>query len=194
MSAYATRFLSRVAALVIGLQVAGCYNDFGPVVPAENPVSQVIVPTHLQPGDRIKVTVYGEDSLNGVYDIDPSGFVSLPLAGNVRAAGLTKVELQREITARYRREYLQNPQVTVEIVSFRPVYVMGEVAHPAEIPYRADMDVVSAITMAGGLTYRGSRSTVLIRHAGDEVWQEYAMLPTVMVAPGDIVRVPERYF
>ena len=188
------RYLFLAAALVIGLQVAGCYTDFGPVVPAENPTIQSYVPTRLQPGDRIKVTVYGEETLNGVYDIDPSGYVSLPLAGNVRAAGDTKLELQRTITAKYRSEYLQNPQVTVDIVSFRPVYVMGEVLHPGEIPYRADLDVISAIAKAGGLTYRGSRSTVLIRHVGDDVWQEYAMLPTVATAPGDIVRVPERYY
>src|SRR5579863_1790513 len=93
------RFLSFAAAVVIGLQVAGCYTDYGPVVPAENPTIQSYVPTRLQPGDRIKVTVYGEETLNGVYDIDPSGYVSLPLAGNVRAAGDTKLELQRTITA-----------------------------------------------------------------------------------------------
>jgi protein involved in polysaccharide export with SLBB domain len=188
------RYLSWAAALVIGLLVAGCYTDFGPVVPAANPVIAPYVATRLQPGDRIKVTVYGEENLNGVYDIDPSGFVSLPLAGNILAAGRTKLELQRTITARYHSEYLQNPQVTVDIVSFRAISVIGEVFRPGEVPYRADLDVVSAIARVGGLTYRGSRSTVLIRHDGEEVWQEYAMLPTVMVAPGDIVRVPERYF
>jgi polysaccharide export outer membrane protein len=148
----------------------------------------------LEPGDRIKVTVYGEENLNGVYDVDPGGYVSLPLAGNIKAAGHTKLELQRTITAKYRSDYLRDPQVTVDVVAFRPVAVMGEVLRPGAVPYQANLNVLSAIAMAGGLTYRGSRSTVLIRHDGDPVWQEYSMVPTVMVAPGDIVRVPERYF
>jgi polysaccharide export outer membrane protein len=188
------RYWSWAVALVIGLQVAGCYTDFGPVVPAPDPTLQPYVATRLEPGDRIKVTVYGEDNLNGVYDVDPAGYVSLPLAGNVKAAGFTKLELQHTIAARYHSEYLQNPQVTVDVVAFRSITVIGEVLHPGEVPYRADLDVISAIGRAGGLTYRGSRSTVLIRHDGDPVWQEYSMVPTVMVAPGDIVRIPERYF
>ena len=187
------RFLSWVAALVIGLQVAGCYTDFGPVVLAENPIVQPVVPTHLQAGDRIKVTVYGEENLNGVYDVDPAGFISVPLAGNIRAAGRTKQEIQRDIAAKY-KSYLQEPNVTVDFVAFRPFYVMGEVFHPGEFPYRAGLDVVSAITTAGGLTYRADRSMVFIRHAGEAVWREYANVPTVMIAPGDIIRIPERYF
>jgi protein involved in polysaccharide export with SLBB domain len=188
------RYFSWAIAVVIGLQVAGCYTDFGPVAPAANPVDRPFVATRLQPGDRIKVTVYGEETLNGVYDVDPSGYVSLPLAGNVKAAGRTTAELQDAITAQYQGQYLQNPQVTVDIVAFRPISIIGQVGHPGEIPYRAGLDVVSAIATAGGLTYRGSRSTVLIKHDGDQVWREYSMVPTVMVSPGDIVRVPERYF
>jgi protein involved in polysaccharide export with SLBB domain len=188
------KYLLWAAVVAIGLQMAGCYAEFGPVVGAENPVERPVVPTRLQAGDRIRVLVYGEENLNGVYDVDPSGFVSLPLAGNVRAAGLTKPELQQIITAKYKSEYLQNPQVTVDFVVFRPVYVMGEVFRAQSIPYHAGLNVISAITDAGGLSYRGSRSTVLIRRAGEDHWVEYAMVPTVMVGPGDILRVPERYF
>lgn len=188
------RYYSWVVALAIALQVAGCYTDFGAVVVAEEPAVRPVELTRLQAGDRIKVTVYGEENLNGVYDVDPSGFVSLPLAGTVKAVGRTRSELQREITAKYRSDYLQDPKVTVDFVAFRPFYVMGEAEHPGEFPYRAGLNVISAITTAGGLTYRGSRSTVLIRHAGDQVWREYAQEPTVMIAPGDIIRIPERYF
>lgn len=188
------RFLSWVAVLVIGLQLAGCYTDFGPVVPAKDPTGTPFVATQLEPGDRIKVTVYGEDNLNGTYDVDPSGFVSLPLAGNVKAAGLTQLQLQQVITQAYQSKYLQAPQITVDVVAFRPISVIGEVVHPGAVPYRADLDVITAVAQAGGLTYRGSRSTVLVRHEGEDHWEKYDMLPTVMLAPGDIVRVPERYF
>jgi protein involved in polysaccharide export with SLBB domain len=188
------KYISWAFALAIGLLVSGCYTDFGPVVVAPEPVVRPYVATRLQPGDRIKVSVYGEDNLNGIYEIDPSGNVSLALAGAIRAAGRSKSELQRDITAKYKSDYLQDPKVTVDVVAFRPFYVMGEVEHPGEFPYRGDLDVLTATTIAGGLTYRASRSTVLIKHPGEEGWTEYALAPTVMIGPGDLIRVPERYF
>ena len=188
------KYFSLAFVLAIGLLVSGCYTDFGPVELASEPVTRSYVATRVQPGDRIKVTIYGEDNLNGVYDIDPSGNVSLPLAGTLRAAGRTKADLQREITAKYKSDYLQNPKVTVDVVNFRPFYVMGEVEHPGEYAYKSDLNVLSATTLAGGLTYRASRSTVLIRHPGEPIWTEYALAPTVMIGPGDLIRIPERYF
>jgi protein involved in polysaccharide export with SLBB domain len=188
------KYFSLAFVFAVGLLVSGCYTDFGPVELASEPVIRPYVATRLQPGDRIKVTVYGEDNLNGVYDIDPAGNVSLPLAGTLRASGHTKADLQRQITAKYKSDYLQNPKVTVDVVAFRPFYVMGEVEHPGEFAYRSDLNVLSATTLAGGLTYRASRSTVLIKHPGEEIWTEYAMAPTVMIGPGDLIRIPARYF
>jgi protein involved in polysaccharide export with SLBB domain len=188
------KYFSLALVFAVGLLVSGCYTDFGPVELASEPVTRPYVASRLQPGDRIKVTVYGEDNLNGVYDIDPSGNVSLALAGTIKAAGHTKLELQRAITAKYKSDYLQDPKVTVDVVAFRPFSIMGEVTTPGTYPYRSDLDVLSAATMAGGLTYRASRSTVLIRHSGENVWTEYALGLPVMVAPGDLIRIPERYF
>ena len=188
------KYFSLAFVFAVGLLVSGCYTDFGPVELASEPVIRPYVATRLQPGDRIKVTVYGEDNLNGVYDIDPAGNVSLPLAGTLRAAGRTKADLQRQITAKYKSDYLQAPKVTVDVVALRPFYVMGEVEHPGEFAYRSDLNVLSATTIAGGLTYRASRSTVLIKHPGEQIWTEYAMAPTVVIGPGDLIRIPERYF
>jgi protein involved in polysaccharide export with SLBB domain len=197
------RSLSWVAALVIGLQVAGCYTDYGPVVVAMDPIATTSASapiaitspsTRIQVGDRIKVTVYGEDNLNGVYDVDAAGNVSLPLAGTIRAAGRSKLDLEREITRRYRSDFLQDPKVTVDHASSRPFYVMGEAEKPGEYPYRHGLTVISAIATAGGATYRASRSHVLIQHAGHTAWIQYPLLPEVPVAPGDIIRLPERYF
>src|SRR5450759_1855329 len=131
-----SRYVSWAFALSVGLLVSGCYTDFGPVELAQNPEARPYVPSRIQPGDRIKVTVYGEDSLNGVYDVDPSGNVTGPLAGTVRAAGRTKRELQREISAKYKSEDSQDPKVTVDIVTFRSFYLMGEVEKPGEFPYK----------------------------------------------------------
>jgi protein involved in polysaccharide export with SLBB domain len=181
------------AVLLIGLAVAGCRTDFGPVVIEPDPIAPSAVASHLHPGERIKLTVYGEPNLSGFYDISPSGTLSLPLAGTMRAAGRTRAEIEREITRRY-SEKLQEPQVTVEVVEFRPFYIMGEVTNPGQFPYRSGLNVLTATSTAGGLTYRASRTTVLIQHAGEEVWREYPLTAAVLISPGDLIRVPERYF
>src|SRR6267154_3280773 len=88
--------------LLTGLQVAGCYTDYGPVEVVTRPVSLSRAPTHLQAGDKLRVTVYGEEALTGLYDVSPSGYVSMPLVGTIRAVGRTQSEFGRDISARYR--------------------------------------------------------------------------------------------
>jgi protein involved in polysaccharide export with SLBB domain len=187
------RLLSRAALLVISLQVASC-TTFGPVVVSPEPISTAYTSTQVRAGDKIKVTVYGEENLNGVYDIDPAGNVSLPLAGTVKAAGLSKRALERAITGRYRSDYLQDPKVTVDIVMLRPFYVMGEAEHPGEFQYRTGLNIMAAIATAGGLTYRANRDYLFVQHAGNEYWTQYPINPSIAVAPGDVIRIPERYF
>ncbi len=189
------KYLSLTIVLLTGLQVAGCYTDYGPVEVETRPISLAGVATHLQTGNKIKVTIYGEDTLTGEYDINPGGYVSMPLVGAIRAAGRTRSELERDIANRYRSGgFLQDPNVTVAVVQFRPFYVLGEATSPGEYPFRSGLNVHSAVAMAGGFTYRASRSAVLIRHAGEQVWREYPLTEAVPIEPGDLIRVPERYF
>jgi len=148
----------------------------------------------LKPGERVKVLVFGEDRLSGEYDIDPAGNLSLPLAGTVKAAGLRNVQLERELTNKFRGEYLRDPKVTVEVVGFHPFYIMGEVNHPGEFPFRSGLNVMSALAIAGGPTYRASRSTVLIKHADETGFREYSLDAEVPVLHGDLLKMPERYF
>jgi polysaccharide export outer membrane protein len=148
----------------------------------------------LAPGDKVRVIVYGEDKISGEYQIDSSGSLSLPLAGTVQAAGLTKPELEQELTKHLKSQYLRNPKVTVDVVSFRPFYVLGEVAKPGEYQFRSGLNVLSAIAIAGGATYRANNSKVLIQRSGATEVTEYPQSPTVLVMPGDVVRVPERFF
>ena len=148
----------------------------------------------LQAGEKIRVTVYGEDKLTGDYDIAPNGLVSLPLAGTIKAAGLTQAELEAELARKFRTEYLRNPKVTVSITTFRPFYILGEVAKPGEYAYKSGLNVISATALAGGPTYRASRSTVLIQRVGESGMREYPMSSNVPILPGDLVRIPERYF
>ncbi|KJC53633.1 polysaccharide biosynthesis protein [Bradyrhizobium sp. LTSPM299] len=193
----AVRYLRLAIVLLAGLLLEGCYTDYGPVEVAVAPVapSQASVASILQPGDRVKITVYGEETLTGEYDVNPTGYVAMPLIGLIRASGKKQEQFGREVADRYRGGgYLQDPKVTVAIVQFKPFYVLGEALRPGEYPFRSGLDVHSAVAMAGGFTYRASRSAVLIRHGGEGIWKEYPLTEAVPIAPGDLIRVPERYF
>jgi len=148
----------------------------------------------IQSGDKIKVTVFGEDRLTGEYVVDPAGFVSLPLAGTIKAAGLSKPQLEQALERKFRGEYLRHPKVTVDISNFRPFYILGEVAKPGEYEFRGGLNILSAMALAGGTTYRASQSTVLIQHAGETGFREFPLSSALPVLPGDLIRVPVRYF
>lgn len=171
--------------------------DLGPAGPAEQQklIAAATEVPRLLPSEKIRITVFGETSLSGDYQIDPSGFVSLPLAGTIKAAGLTPTELEGELVKLLGAgQYLKNPKVTVSIIEFRPFYILGEVEKPGAYPYVGGINVLSAIAIAGGTTYRASRSTILIQHPGEEGLREYSMSPPIPVLPGDIIQVPPRYF
>src|SRR5262245_55194853 len=116
------------------LLLAGCGTgaDLGSVTEAEQKaiIEASKASPRLQAGEKIRVTVYGEASLSGDYQIDPSGFISLPVAGTIRAAGLTQAELEQALAKQFRSEYLKNPKVTVAIAEFKPFYIIGEIEKP----------------------------------------------------------------
>lgn len=184
--------------LAFSLLVAGCGTgaNLGPVSETEQKaiIAASTASPKLQAGEKIRVTVYGEASLSGDYQIDPAGFVSLPLAGTVRAAGLTQTELEQELARRFRTEYLRNPKVTVTVSEFKPFYIIGEIEKPGAYPYTSGLNVLSAIAIAGGTTYRASKSTILIQHPGEAGLREYPLTSSIPIFPGDIIRVPQRYF
>jgi polysaccharide export outer membrane protein len=185
-----------VLAVAFGLCGCGAASNLGPATAAEQEALALSATgaQKLQAGEKIRVTVFGEDKLSGDYDIDPSGFVSLPLAGTIQAAGLTQAQLEQSLAKSFRSEYLRNPKVTVTVASFRPFYILGEVERPGEYPYKSGLNVMSATALAGGTTYRASRSTILVQHPGESGMREYPMASTVPVLPGDLIRIPERYF
>ena len=183
------------AILAIGLQLGGCYTEYGPVVTNSVPVAPYNVASRLQTGDQLKVIVFGEDALSGLYDISPAGTVSMPLIGPIMAAGRTRAEVESAITRAYARgKFLQDPKITVSVVTYRPFYIFGEVLMPGKYAYTSGLDVLGAVSAAEGFTYRASRTTVLIRHPGQQVWQEYSLANPVLIEPGDVIRIPERYF
>ena len=181
--------------LAIGLQLGGCLADYGPVTTDSVPESQYGVASHLQTGDDLKIIIFGEDALSGIYEISPAGTISMPLIGSVMAAGRTRADVEHELTRAYASgKFLQEPKITVSVVTFRPIYIFGEVSTPGKYAYTSGLDVLTAVATAGGFTYRASKTTVLIRHPGEEVWQEYSLAAPLPVEPGDLIRIPERYF
>ncbi|HVZ29394.1 MAG TPA: polysaccharide biosynthesis/export family protein [Asticcacaulis sp.] len=150
----------------------------------------------LGSGDQIRVIIFGEPDLSGEkFFVSGEGKVSLPLIGEVSAIGLTATQLQDKIaTAFLNGGYLKNPRVNVEILTFRPFYILGEVSRPGEYPFSNGMTLERAVATASGYTYRADHKKVFIKHANDEKEVAVPLTSQVMIAPGDTVRVPERYF
>lgn len=144
--------------------------------------------------DRIRLKVYGEPDISGEYEIDAGGNVSVPLAGHIKAAGSTTRQLEKSITSALSKGIVRDPRVNVEIVSYRPYYILGEVKKSGEYPYRLGLTVMDAVASAGGFTYRANENKIYLRRAGAGVEEVYALDAPVPVFPGDNIRVPERFF
>lgn len=148
----------------------------------------------LGPGDRLLITVFGEEELTGEYAIGANGALTFPLIGDVPAAGLTPQQLSNAIAERLRGGYLREPRVASNVISYRPFYILGEVENPGTYPYVAELDVLSAVAIAGGFTYRANRRRVFIRRAGQSEEDSIRLDERVQVGPGDTVRIGERFF
>ena len=179
---------------VIGLLLSGCGATTLTDAEQNSLAAAASAAPKLQPGDKLNINVFGEDKLSGGYEIDQSGQISLPLAGTLEAAGLTQAELEQALAKKFRSQYLKNPKVTVTVSTLRPFYMMGEVQKPGEYPYKSGLNVLTALAIAGGPTYRASRSTVQLQRRGETAMRDYPISAAVPVLPGDVIRVPERYF
>jgi polysaccharide biosynthesis/export protein len=156
-------------------------------------------PTHdavyrLDAGDKLRVVVYGQEGLTNSYAISASGAITVPLIGSVPARGRTTAELATEITARLRKGFIRDPSVAVEIESYRPFFILGEVAAPGQYPYVPNMSVESAVAIAGGFSPRAKRDFVTLTHT-DNSGSIRAVVPLgTPMNPGDTVQVGERWF
>ena len=133
------------ALLAVALLVSGCAGSSLSQAEQQSLAEAATAPTKLQPGDKIRITVFGEDKLSGDYQLDQSGQISLPLAGTLKALGLTQTELEQALAKKFRSQYLKNPKVTVTITTLRPFYIVGEVEKPGEYPYKSGLNVLTAL-------------------------------------------------
>ncbi len=182
-------------AFLAGLCVAACSAPEG-IAPSPSFATggQALERTYrLGIGDKLKITVFGEENLSGATEVNAMGQVALPLAGEVPAKGLAINQFRDAVVRRLQDGYLKTPKVTVEITNYRGIYVHGEIKSGGEFPYKPGLSIRDAVAVAGGYTYRADQSFVLVAREGEKITR--IPLPSdVPVLPGDNLQIPERFF
>jgi polysaccharide export outer membrane protein len=165
-----------------------------PVAAAATSATQAHPEYTLGSGDVVKVTVFGQNDLSGEFTVDGQGMVSLPLVGNVKMGGLTVRQAEKKVVGTLKPDYLRNPRVSIEVLNYRPFYIIGEVKKPGSYPFVSGMTVINAVALGGGFTYRARENDLLIIRATDPGRHKQHASQDTVVLPGDVVEVPERYF
>lgn len=181
---------------VMQMAVAGCASIGGWMKkpPEAAPIAEAAAGYRLGPADKLRVLVFDEENLSGEFVVSGTGMVAYPLVGEVKAEGLTVAEFQDALQSRLAAGYLRDPRVSVEVMAYRPFYILGEVNKPGEYPFTDDLTVLNAVARASGFTYRANTKVIFIRRAGGGRETEYQLNATTPVLPGDTIRVSERFF
>lgn len=172
------------------LSFAGCTDR----QPLDEPAFVGSGPYLLDTGDRLRIVVYDQPSLTNLYEVDQSGAVSVPLIGDVQARDQTAEQLASRIEAKLASSYLREPNVTVEVATYRPFFVLGEVGTPGQFPYVPGMTAEMAIATAGGFTDRANKRFVRLSHRANGKLYESKVSVVTPIRPGDTVYVPESLF
>jgi polysaccharide export outer membrane protein len=176
------------AMLIVGFALVGCSSPGSDLPPL--PATPNISSYHLGAGDRLGIKVLGADELAGEYTVQDDGTIRLLMIGEVAAAGATSGELETRIAQQLKKGgYLTDPRANVSVISYRPFYILGEVARPGGYPYASGMRVLSAVAAAQGYTYRANQEFVIITRNGENKRADVFS----SIQPDDIIRVPERY-
>lgn len=178
--------------LTAALPFAGCA--------ARAPLSHALMEDYavsdyrLASGDRLRIIVFGQDNLSNIYGVDAQGRVAMPLIGAVPCAGHTVRELERSIEGRLRQGYLREPRVSVEVDSYRPFFILGEVNNSGQFPYVVGMTAQTAVAIAGGFSPRAAQGLAEITRLVDGVPVTGSVPITAQIRPGDTVVIRERWF
>jgi polysaccharide export outer membrane protein len=185
---------------ISAVQASFAASPRGAYPPAGNAYAAVAVaashdaPYHLDAGDKLRVVVYGQEGLTNTYAIDAGGAITMPLIGAVPARGRTPAGLAAEISAKLRNGYIRDPSVAVEVETYRPFFILGEVAAPGQYPYVPNMSVESAVAIAGGFSPRAKRDSVTLTHTEASGTGRFIVPLGTQLSPGDTVLVSERWF
>lgn len=148
----------------------------------------------LGTNDKIRVTVFGEPDLSGDFMISGTGALALPLVGAVNVGGMTIQEVEQALATRLKQGILNNPKISVEVLNYRPFYILGEINNPGSYQYVDGMRVLNAIAVGGGFTYRADKGDIKIRREENGKTVEVKVKQETLVMPGDVVEVGERFF
>lgn len=179
------------SALAAALVMSGC-SGYRPAPQAFH--AMINQPYRLGAGDRIRVTVFEQDGLTNTYSVDQSGYFAFPLIGAVPARGHTVQQIEASIAERLRQGYLREPDVSVEIDRYRPVFVMGEVGAAGQYSYVPGLTVQKAVAVAGGFSPRANQGSVDITRDINGKVMTGRVRTSDPVLPGDTVYVRERLF
>lgn len=180
---------------VATMVISGCSTTIGelPTEPAPALAANIADSYLLEPGNRVRVVVFNEANMSGDFTLDPIGNIAVPLVGNVAASGITARTLAHRIEEALKRSNLmQDPNVSVEVQTFRPFYVLGEVRQPGEFAYTSGLTVLSAIARAGGYDYRARKEEVVLVRVVNGEQKEFKAIERTPILPGDIIKVLER--
>ena len=151
-------------------------------------------PALLAPGDRLRLIVFGQAQLSGDFLIADDGDMSIPLVGRVPLSGLTAAQAERKLRQRLANGIIADPQVSVDVLRYRPIYVIGEVTRPGSYEPAGRLSVISAIALAGGFTYRARPDRITLMRDNDPSRNQIPATIDTPVGPGDVIIVPERWF
>ncbi|PWL18084.1 sugar ABC transporter substrate-binding protein [Falsochrobactrum shanghaiense] len=183
-----------VAVVTLGLaamMLSAC-SGYRPAPPAFH--ATLNEPYRLNSGDRVRITVFEQESLTNNYSVDQSGYIAFPLVGSVPASGKTVKELEGVVASKLRGGYLRDPDVSIEVDRYRPLFIMGEVGAAGQYSYVPGMTVQKAIAAAGGFTPRANQQNVdITRQINGEVMTGRVLISDPIL-PGDTIYVRERLF
>ena len=150
---------------------------------------------NLGPGDKVRITVFGEETLSGEFIVANNGSVAMPLIGEVQAGGLTPTAFQATVQQRLEASgMVRSPRVSADVTAYRPFYILGEVTTPGQYPYAIGMTVTKAVATAGGFTYRANNRIVYVTREGSGREVPVSVTAATWIGPGDTIRVGERSF
>jgi len=148
----------------------------------------------LGAGDKLSISVFNQDDLSGEYTINGSGRFVMPFIEGIQAGGLTIPELRNVIVSKLKPDYLLNPRVSIEVLNFRPYYIIGEISSTGSYPFVEGITYLNAVAIAGGFSYRARKKYVMVKRKDDLDGEEVKLELNDFVRPGDIIRVTERLF
>jgi polysaccharide biosynthesis/export protein len=179
------------AALTLLTQLAACSPGAN-----EPPMPQYTTNGYkLGGGDQVRIITFGVAQLSGEFTVDDQGKIALPLVGVLSAVNLTPEELGEKISARLKsKNLLSDPSISVQVATYRPIFVLGEVNKPGLYPYQPGMPLLTAVAIAGGFTYRAVEHYAAdVRTVNGKVIRGN-VTPNSFIAPGDVVKVYQRRF